>query len=270
MNANVLVRSLCVVLFVAAAADSSAQGAPSEPIWNAAQAIPGADVTRETARLRRIDSPTRLSGHYIVVLKDSAVSEMLARRAAVDVEDAVGIASRDLTYRYGGSVGFEYAYALQGFSVSGIDDAKASRLANDPTVDYVEADQSVELSQVASWGLDRVDQRDLPLSNTYTAPGTGATANVYVIDSGIHAHNDFGSRLKAGFTAVNDGHGTDDCAGHGTFVAGIIGGTTYGVAKGVNLYPVRVFGCDASSTPAGCSSSTVECSSQKTTSPAST
>ena len=247
MTANVLAGSLLALLCVVAADDSSAQNRAPETFWSSVDTRSDADVARETAKLRRTDSSSRLAGQYIVVLKDAAVNALVGRGIARGVEEAVGVASRELVGRYGGRIDYEYAYALHGFLVSGIDDIKAGRIANDASVDYVEADQSVGLSQSVQmnpvWGLDRIDQRNLPLDNAYHYSGTGANVNVYVIDSGIHPHNDFGARLKSGFTAVNDGHGTDDCAGHGTWVAGLVGGTTYGVAKGVNLYPVRVFAC---------------------------
>jgi subtilisin family serine protease len=105
------------------------------------------------------------------------------------------------------------------------------------------------------WGLDRIDQRALPLSDTYTPPvaearGRGVTA--YVIDTGIDAaHRDFGGRVRSGFTAIDDGHGTDDCAGHGTHVAGTIGGAARGVASAVSLVAVRTLDCDGSGETSG-------------------
>jgi subtilisin family serine protease len=96
----------------------------------------------------------------------------------------------------------------------------------------------------ATWGLHRIDQRALPLNSTYNYPGNGAGVRAYVIDSGILAsHVDLASRVTGGRTWVNDGNGTSDCNGHGTHVAGTIGGTTWGVAKGVTLVPLRVFAC---------------------------
>jgi subtilisin family serine protease len=106
----------------------------------------------------------------------------------------------------------------------------------------------------APWGLDRVDQRALPLSKTYTPPASRAGAGVtaYVIDSGIaDGHSDLRGRVRSGFTAIDDGRGTKDCAGHGTHVAGTIGGAAYGVAPAVALVAVRTLGCDGSGETSG-------------------
>ncbi len=98
------------------------------------------------------------------------------------------------------------------------------------------------------WGIDRIDQRELPLSGRYTPPspaGRGRGVTAYVIDSGISAdHEDLAGRVRSGFTAVDDGRGTDDCAGHGTHVAGTVGGSARGVAGAVSLVAVRALGCD--------------------------
>ena len=98
------------------------------------------------------------------------------------------------------------------------------------------------------WGLDRIDQRSLPLSGTYSYNGAGAGVTAYIVDSGIRAdHVDFGGRVRSGFSTVNDGLGTDDwCNGHGTHVAGTVGGQTFGVAKSVSLVAVRVLDCTGS------------------------
>jgi subtilisin family serine protease len=99
----------------------------------------------------------------------------------------------------------------------------------------------------ATWGLDRIDQRALPLDKAYTYNTTAANVNAYIIDSGVRmSHTQLAPRVVSGYTAINDGRGTDDCNGHGTHVAGTIGSTTYGVAKGVNLYAVRVMDCTGS------------------------
>jgi subtilisin family serine protease len=181
-----------------------------------------------------------LPAAYIVVL----------RRDAVDVP---GVASR-LVSRHSGSLGYVYTAALKGFSAHLTEAAKRALLA-DPLVAYVEPDQVVEADVTqsnATWGLDRIDQRDLPLTGTYSYSEGGWGVNVYIIDTGIRTtHAEFGGRATGAFTAVNDGNGTNDCDGHGTHVAGTVGGGISGVAKKVRLYAVRVLGCDGRGTLSG-------------------
>jgi subtilisin family serine protease len=134
-------------------------------------------------------------------------------------------------------------------------DAQALALSDDPRVTFVEEDQVMTATVTQSnppWGLDRIDQRNLPLNQTYSYTSTGAGVNVYIIDTGIRrTHTQFGGRAFIGFDAVGDGQNTNDCNGHGTHVSGTVGGSTYGIAKAVRLFAVRVLSCSGSGSNAG-------------------
>ena len=128
-------------------------------------------------------------------------------------------------------------------------------LRRNPRVASVEADAVVRLEATqegATWGLDRIDQRSLPLSSTYSYTAGPNAVTAYVVDTGILAtHSEFAGRVVAGYSSIADGQGTNDCNGHGTHVAGTIGGTLFGVAKTVNLVPVRVLDCNGSGSWSG-------------------
>jgi subtilisin family serine protease len=176
---------------------------------------------------------TAVDGDYIVVL-NKGVS------LANDIKNVNG---RDVSPKY------TYNSVFNGYSAFLTAD-QVCHLQKRPTVSLVEADSEFSIETVqpnATWGLDRVDQRPLPLAKNYSYTSTGSTVNVYVVDTGINSTSeDFNGRVLDGWSGI--GSSTTDCNGHGTHVSGTIGGTTYGVAKNVNLIPVRVFNCTGSTT----------------------
>ena len=188
---------------------------------------------------------------YIVVLKPDAAR---SAAAAPSARPLVATVAQELSRAHDGAVTSVYQYALKGFAAR-LSAGQAAALTNDPRVAYVEQDQefhTLATQTPATWGLDRIDQRDLPLNNTYNYNQTGQGVHAYIIDTGVRAtHQQFTGRMGNGFTAINDGNGTNDCNGHGTHVAGTTGGTTYGVAKQVTLHAVRVLSCSGSGSNAG-------------------
>jgi subtilisin family serine protease len=175
---------------------------------------------------------------FIVVLRDGVDSRAVAR---------------DHSARHQARVQFVYEHALHGYAAT-VSPGAIGAIAADGRVAYVERDQTVSINTTqsgATWGLDRIDQRALPVSSTYNYTSTAAGVTAYIIDTGIRfSHSEFGGRAVSGFDAV-DGGAADDCNGHGTHVAGTVGGNTYGVAKGVSLVAVRVLNCTGSGSWAG-------------------
>ncbi|MEU9798266.1 S8 family peptidase [Streptomyces sp. NPDC051000] len=170
---------------------------------------------------------------YVVVLKDSTRAPAAARALAAEAAEA------------GDEVRAVYDTVLNGFALR-TTASRAAALAADPRVASVEPDALFHVDDTqprAPWTLDRIDQRDLPLDGSYTYATKAAGVTAYVLDTGINtAHQEFGARARLGYNAVRSQTATD-CNGHGTHVAGTIGGATYGVAKGVSLVAVKVADC---------------------------
>jgi subtilisin family serine protease len=169
-------------------------------------------------------------GQYIVTLRSSV--------KAAGFLSSNGIATKNV-----------YDAALNGFSAK-LSLGQLAALKRNPNVVRIEQDQYVSLNATqspATWGIDRIDQRNLPLSNSYTYNTTASNVTAYIIDTGIQtSHPQFGGRASVGYDAL--GGTGQDCNGHGTHVAGTIGSSTYGIAKGVKLVAVRVLDCSGSGT----------------------
>jgi subtilisin family serine protease len=186
------------------------------------------------------DAPNAIAGSYIVVLNNTVSAA------------GVGATASSLASRHGGSLAATYNAALRGFSAK-MSAQAARRLAADPAVAYVQQDLIMTITDTQtnppSWGLDRIDQRNLPLNASYTYPTTATNVHAYIIDTGVLiSHNTFGGRASHGRDTVSEDNDSTDCNGHGTHVAGTVGGSQYGVAKGVRVHGVRVLSCSGSGT----------------------
>ncbi|QQN38150.1 S8 family peptidase [Acinetobacter sp. CS-2] len=186
-----------------------------------------------------------IKNQYIVVLQ--AGSDLPAQAAAA------------IAKQHGGQVLFTYNRAIRGFAVRIPEQATSAFLTamqKNPQVSYVEEDTLMQANTITQsnpvWGLDRIDQHNLPLSKSFSYNKTGSAVNAYIVDTGILAsHQEFNGRVQTGYSAIADNNGTNDCNGHGTHVAGTVGGSTYGIAKNVGLVPVRVLDCAGSGAMSG-------------------
>ena len=198
------------------------------------------DVAPTTASLVRGDNGIPIAGRYIVRFSDTE-------------QDVDGHANKIAT-KHAGKITHLYRSAIKGMALQ-LSDSAAAALRAEPGVLSVEQDQTMSINTTqagATWGIDRIDQRTLPLSGTYVynADGTGVT--VYIIDTGINfTHSEYSGRAFTGIDEVTAGGTATDCNGHGSHVSGTVGGTTYGVAKRVKLVAVRVLDCSGSGSTSG-------------------
>lgn len=223
---------LLLVLFAAMFAEPSTYAFPS-----AANLAPVVGTKHSKA----------IKHHYIVVLHDTATQ---AARSSI----------KALVQHNGGTIDTEYTHVLEGFAAT-LPVRAVEALRSSPHVKYIEQDRNLTASidppsltqrpsdttqtSYVPWGLDRIDERDSDGKSSYEYAYIGSGVDVYVFDTGIYAgHSQFGERVQAGWNFISDSRTTTTtCNGHGTHVAGIIGGSYYGVAKGVRIYPVRVIDC---------------------------
>ncbi|MFF8288464.1 S8 family peptidase [Streptomyces sp. NPDC016309] len=230
-------RIAMLLLLPLAATPATAATATAAPVAATVTAV----AAETPAPLRTTADP--VPGRYIVTLKPGTAS-------AVRITQQLGVTPL-----------YEYTHVLRGFT-AGLSASQLTTVRGLPDVAAVEQDAVVTadpvpagpnpLAYAASWGLDRIDQPYLPLNQQFNVNSSGAGATAYVLDTGIDYHHpEFGGRAVPGFDAMGDGRNGQDCNGHGTHVAGTVGGATFGVARQATLVSVRVLGCDGRGSYAG-------------------
>ncbi|GGL11842.1 S8 family peptidase [Deinococcus radiotolerans] len=213
------------------------------------QTTPSTDVIsrgHSSAPLLGTTNPDAIPGQYIVAFSDGA-APTLSSQSATSLITTLGLDPQGVQIQH------VYGQVLNGFAAK-LSGQNLTKLQADKRVKYIEQDATVHADATqsgATWGIDRIDQRSLPLSGTYTYAATASGVKAYIIDTGINTtHNEFGGRAIWGTNQSGDGNNTD-CNGHGTHVAGTVGGSTYGVAKGVTLVAVKVLDCQGSGSNSG-------------------
>ncbi|WAS85388.1 MULTISPECIES: S8 family peptidase [unclassified Corallococcus] len=235
------VASACV-LFLLPACQSTGNPIPPPPDDTPCR---GTASVQTPVREKFLTVAKPVSGEYVVVLNEP--QEGNAAQAPV-------VVARRLTERFGGKTFHVYTHALRGFAAR-MSEKQARAMSAAPEVAYVQQNGVVTLDESqpdATWGIDRIDQRDLPLNQLYQYQTQGRGVHVYVLDTGLRpTHQEFAGRADIAFDAVGDGRNGVDCNGHGTHVSATVGGTLYGIAKSASLHAVRVLDCAGSGTTAG-------------------
>ncbi|MGI2856802.1 S8 family serine peptidase [Shewanella algae] len=209
------------------------------------------------AQLHAVNPAKAIKDQYIVVFNTPAVINLNDPNGVSAYASSMGAR---LANEHGIEVRQYFGNSLNGVLVKA-NAAQIQSLLKDPNIKYVEQDQRVSIEPMveaagdqggATWGLDRIDQRDLPLNSNYHYDYDGSGVTAFVIDTGVrNTHNEFGGRASSGYDFIDNDNDSSDCNGHGTHVAGTIGGSTYGVAKNVNIVGVRVLNCSGSGTNSG-------------------
>ncbi|AYV13857.1 S8 family peptidase [Shewanella algae] len=209
------------------------------------------------AQLHAVNPAKAIKDQYIVVFNTPAVINLNDPNGVSAYASSMGAR---LANEHGIEVRQNFGNSLNGILVKA-NAAQIQSLLKDPNIKYVEQDQRVSIEPMveaagdqggATWGLDRIDQRDLPLNSNYHYDYDGSGVTAFVIDTGVrNTHNEFGGRASSGYDFIDNDNDSSDCNGHGTHVAGTIGGSTYGVAKNVNIVGVRVLNCSGSGTNSG-------------------
>jgi serine protease len=214
-------------------------------------------IQSQAAELLLVDSSKAIKDNYIVVFNTPSVLNLQDVSALADFSTQQ---ANILATNYDISVVKNFGSALNGVLINA-NAKQIAELQNDPKIKYIEQDQMMSISPVIeansnqgnpTWGLDRIDQRDLPLDNNYHYDFDGSGVTAYVVDTGVlTSHNEFGGRASSGYDFIDNDFDATDCNGHGTHVAGTIGGSSYGVAKNVNIVGVRVLNCSGSGSNSG-------------------